>query len=221
MSDDMVRYRALVMEATGGFNPTIIMSHLILEEETVKLVIPVEHEVAEGVVLEQIFMGINLFDPSDDLGLGADVTKTDPGNEYPVDDESEDMFDAEDLAPHVKNILVNSGFSTTAANGISINDVDRYTIWYDAPDVSDEIKKAIETHGGIGLILATKHGFDRNDPDNEVNKKKLIRWMLSTIKDRGTVPWAVMIMADELKHKMSITWPELDSILRSYVKKET
>lgn len=219
MSDDMVRYRALVAEAAGGFDPQKILSHITLENnEEIKLEIILDLDI-DDIELNDVFMYVDTED-EDGESLGAHVTvyteyrdEEDGEDDYYVDRRVDDI-DQDEFKEHVKKALINAGFSNAASDGIEFMDSDRYAVWYDAQGVLAEIKKAIEMKGGIGLIIAVKHGFDRNDPDNEPNKTALMKWMLTLIKERGKIPFIAKAMAEDLK-RIGISWAELDPILRS------
>lgn len=214
MLDDMARYRNLVTEATGGFDPQKILTYLNVGfYDEVHLNIPLKMDL-QYAVLEDIFMHI---DPDEDvINLGATVTRplhrdSDQSHHHPL---SDDNIDWDDLDHQVKAALINAGFSTNAVNSVEFMEADTYTAWYAADGILEEIRNIIETHDGFGLAIATKHGFDLNDPNNKSKKIVLIKWMLSTIKKHGAVPWSVKKVAEVLK-KQGITWPELDAILMS------
>lgn len=233
-SDELARYRDLIAESTGGFDPNKILSYLSQfphDKYGVSLEIPVDQTIWGGhITVESIGMYVGIPDKDGwytDGTLSVNYSLNDPTDE---DEPAMDMDDAMDLFysksaydDELKAVLMAAGFSREAASDVGGSESgmqDEGVASYDATGIADEVRKAIESVPSsslaitIGLGTLNANGFDPKSADFESKKDDVIRWLLKRIKAAGTVPFDAKVSIEALVH-FGIKWPELRSMLKS------
>ena len=219
--EEMMKYRNILDEAGGGFDPDKILSYIDdVEEDGMSLVIPVNKQFTDGIFIDSVSMYVGM---GDDMG-GAD---SDLGVNYRITDDDLDPdevmgeFYGDDLyTEELIQVLMQAGFSKETASNTGpsesgMQDYDRAS--YDTA-VGDDVRKALSiTNSEVGdkigmLVLRTKGIKDLKDAD--AKKTDLIRWALNKVKEAGTIPFDVKMALNALQHA-GIKWPEIDAITRS------
>jgi hypothetical protein len=219
--EEMMKYRNILDEAGGGFDPDKILSYIDdVEEDGMSLVIPVNKEFTDGIFIDSVSMYVGMDDDmggaDGDLAVNYSITSDDldPGDVM-------DQFYGNDLyTKELKRVLMQAGFSkenasNTGPSESGMQDYDRAS--YDTA-VGRDVRKALsitdsEMGDKIGmLVLRTKGIKDLKDAD--AKKTDLIRWALNKVKEAGTIPFDVRMALNALQHA-GIKWPEIDAITRS------
>jgi hypothetical protein len=236
MSDDIVRYRNIVMEAVGGFDPQKILSHLEFDGSRdgpgVSLGIRVNQPFwGEHITIDHIGMFVGTQEEDGyyndgDLAVHYTINQPSDEDEPAMDpDTAMDIFYSEEsYDDELRSILMGAGFSQAAANGVGgsesgMQDEERAS--YDAYDIADEVRKAIASvpssalASTIGIDTLQYHGFDPKSTDFESKKDDVIRWLLERIKESGGVPFDARVAVAALHHS-GIKWPELVAIQKSF-----
>ena len=221
--EEMMKYRNILDEAGGGFDPDKILSHIDdVEEDGMSLVIPVNKQFTDGIFINSVSMYVGM-DSDDDMGrvdgdLGVNYSIT---NDDLNPDEVIGEFYGDDLyTEELIQVLMQAGFSKENASNTGrgesgMQDYDRAS--YDTA-VGHDVRKALsitdsEMGDKIGmLVLRTKGIKDLKDAD--AKKTDLIRWALNKVKEAGTIPFDVRMALNALQHA-GIKWPEIDAITRS------
>lgn len=217
MADDIARYRNLVVEANGGFDPHKILSHVsdIAEDSGVVIRIKVNKPFRDGIHLDDIsmFVGFDEDDGESDLGLNYTIHGPDV-------DENElmDLFYEGGYDDELSQILMQAGFSADASqvsgSESGMQDVGRAS--YDAGGIADEVREAItsvpssDRVKAVGNSMLARIGVDVNNP--EPKKEYIIRWMLNRIKESSTIPFDVIVSIEALQQS-GAKWTELDDIM--------
>lgn len=224
MSDDMVRYRSLVIEAAaGGFNPQKVLSHIEgIVDDSVLMKINVNKPFGDGVRIDDITMFVGFLGDEGDGDLAVNYTIEEPEIGEPIPDEHELMmvFYGGAYDNELSDILIQAGFSQAASrvHGSESGMQEEGRASYDAYDIADEVRKAISGPTSqiamtLGKNILTKNGVDINNP--EPKKAEIIKWMLTRARESAKVPFDVVVAAEALQQS-GAKWPELDAILRSY-----
>lgn len=222
-SDEIARYRKLIAEAAGGFDPRKIQSHLIEPDgEGVNLSITVNTEFEPGVTITSINMYVHLCDDGDETYMDGDLGVT-------YDDETDNeqlvwhFYTDEAYNDSLTDWLEKSGFSSDAASQVSPTEAgmqDYGRISYDAHGVAAEVRKALfadpntQIAMDIGAMMLKHMQIDVKASDIEDRKTNIIKRFLKRAKSCGKVPLDVLLPANVMKHA-GIQWPELDTLLRS------
>lgn len=211
-------------ELHTGFDPQKILSHIAgLEDNGVRLTIPVNKPFTDAIYIDKIsmYVGTTEEDGEGDLGVHYTIEEPDIGEPMPDEAKIAQMFYRDGAYDdELSHILMLSGFSRNASRvaGSEWGMQEEGKASYDAPDVAEEVREAIANTPSselaktlVGNILRDV-GANINDP--EPTKDAIIKWMLSAIKKSSRVPVDVK-MAAEVLLQSGVKWPELETILRS------
>jgi len=232
MSDDIARYRDMIKEAVGGFDPKKILSLIkIYEDDAVAIRIPVNQTIYGGhITIQHIDMSIGTVEDHGyyaDGDLGVNYVLNEPSDEdepaMDVDDAMDIFYSNEEYDEDLKEVLMNAGFSQAAVTDVGGSESgmqDEYRASYDAPGLADEVRMAIASMPSskpalaVGMRMLGARGINPTDPRIDAKKDLTIKWLLGKIKDAGGVQFDVTLMATTLMHH-GVKWPELSAILRS------